>query len=291
MLNITELLADAFVRRLREGYEHNFNGKQGEYAGKIASAARSALANIANSDALYHNVEHTIHVTLVGQALLRGKHLKESTVSPRDWLQVIISLLCHDIGYVKGICEADGDGLYATGSGDMRIKLPDGATDASLMAYHVDRGKLYVDEHFRADPVIDVESIKRNIELTRFPIPASDDPPNTTDYPALVRAADLIGQLGDPRYLKKVPALFYELEETGFNKTTGYDSPGDLLVNYPEFYWTNVYPYISDALGYLSVTPEGEQIIASLYANLSFAERLAPPISSLRPAAKPSSSR
>ena len=81
------------------------------------------------------------------------------------------------------------------------------------------------------------------------------------------------------------------MEETGFNETTGYNSPGDLLLNYPEFYWTNVYPYIPDALGYLSVTPEGEEIIASLYANLSLAERLAPPLSSLRPAAKPSRSR
>ncbi len=291
MLNITELLADAFVRRLREGYEQNFGGKPREYADTIASAARSALASIANSDALYHNVEHTIHVTLVGQALLRGKHLKENWVSPQDWLHVVISLLCHDIGYVKGICEADGDGLYATGSGARRVRLPYGATDASLMAYHVDRGKLYVDERFRTDPAIDIDAIKRNIELTRFPIPDSDDPPNTADYPALVRAADLIGQLGDPRYLKKVPALFYELEETGFNETTGYHSPGDLLVNYPEFYWTNVYPYIPDALGYLSVTAEGEAIIASLYANLSLAERLAPPISSLRPAAKPSRAR
>ena len=273
MLNITELLADAFVRRLREGYEQTFGGKQRDYADTIASAAGTTLASIANSDALYHNVEHTVHVTLVGQAILRGKHLKESSVTPRDWLHVIISLLCHDIGYVKGICRTDADGLYATGNGDQRIRLPAGTSDASLMAYHVDRGKLYVDEHFHDDPTIDAESIKRNIELTRFPIPDSDDPPNTADYPALVRAADLIGQLGDPRYLKKIPALFYELEETGFNKTTGYGNPADLLTHYPEFYWTNVYPYIPDALRYLSMTSEGEEITSSLYANLSLAER------------------
>lgn len=275
MLNITELLADAFIRRLREGYEQAFGGKQRNYADTIAFATNAALADIANSDALYHNVEHTIHVTLVGQAVLRGKHLKEGNVSPRDWLHVVISLLCHDIGYVKGICRADDDGLYATGRGDKRVRLPSGTTDASLMAYHVDRGKLYVDERFRNDPAIDIEFIKRNIELTRFPIPNVDDPPNTADYPALVRAADLVGQLGDPRYLKKVPALFYELEETRFNETTGYGNPGDLLIHYPEFYWTSVYPYIPDALHYLSMTPEGEEITSSLYANLSVAERLA----------------
>jgi len=26
---------------------------------------------------------------------------------PRDWLHFIISLLCHGIGYVRGICQGD----------------------------------------------------------------------------------------------------------------------------------------------------------------------------------------
>ncbi|HBB33823.1 MAG TPA: metal-dependent phosphohydrolase, partial [Cyanobacteria bacterium UBA9273] len=56
------------------------------------------------SDALYHNVEHTILVTLVGQEILRGKHIRDGGVSCEDWLHFIISLLCHDIGYVKGVC-------------------------------------------------------------------------------------------------------------------------------------------------------------------------------------------
>ncbi len=273
MLNITELLIDAFVARLRDGYEQTFDSKRRDFNDLIATAAKTALSNISKSNALYHNVEHTIHVTLVGQAIMRGKHLRENSVSPEDWVHVIISLLCHDIGYVRGICQADSHDLYVTGNGDARIGLPQGTTDASLMAYHVDRGKRYVQEQFGDNPVVDTDAIKHNIELTRFPIPASDDPPNTADYPGLVRAADLIGQLGDPRYLKKVPALYYEFEETGFNGTTGYRNPGDLLIHYPDFYWTNVYPYIPDALRYLSETPEGEEITSSLYANLATAER------------------
>ena len=34
----------------------------------------------------------------------------------------------------------------------------------------------------------------------------------------LVRAADLIGQLGDPHYLRKANALYYEFEEIGMNR-------------------------------------------------------------------------
>jgi hypothetical protein len=88
-----------------------------------------------------------------------------------------------------------------------------------------------------------------------------------------VRAADLIGQLSDPRYLKKISALFYEFEETGVNKALGYDHPGDLRHNYSKFYWNGVYPYITEALHYLELTLEGKQIIANLYANVFVVEQ------------------
>jgi hypothetical protein len=87
-----------------------------------------------------------------------------------------------------------------------------------------------------------------------------------------VRAADLIGQLSDPRYLKKIGALFYEFEETGQNKKLGYEHPADLRVNYPGFYWNVVHPYIQDGLRYLSLTQEGKQIIANLYSNVFMVE-------------------
>jgi len=34
------------------------------------------MENIANSDAPYHDMNHTIMVTLVGQEILRGKHTR-----------------------------------------------------------------------------------------------------------------------------------------------------------------------------------------------------------------------
>ena len=44
---------------------------------------------------------------------------------------------------------------------------------------------------------------------------------------SLLRAADLIGQLGDPHYLRKANALYYEFEEIGLNRQFGYESPAD----------------------------------------------------------------
>jgi hypothetical protein len=272
MFNATEILINAFVRELKQGYRHTYGNLKADYADIIAWAGNMALESIANSDALYHDIEHTILVTLVGQEVLRGKHLREGGVSPEDWLHFIISLACHDIGYVRGVCRQDRNHLCATGMDGAMIALPPGATDAALTPYHVDRGKLFIEERFGGHKLIDTEVIKLNIELTRFPVPAAEDHQDTTHYPGLVRASDLIGQLSDPRYLRKITALFYEFEETGVNKALGYRTPGDLRRSYPQFYWKTVYPYIKDALRHLSLTQQGQQITASLYANVFMVE-------------------
>ena len=36
-------------------------------------------------------------MTLVGQEILRGRHISVGGVTPRDWLHFIVSLLCHDM--------------------------------------------------------------------------------------------------------------------------------------------------------------------------------------------------
>lgn len=283
MFNATELLIDEFVNQLRQGYRHTYGGQKTDYEEIIGWVGAMALENIANSDALYHNVEHSIMVGLVGQEVLRGKHIKEGGVSCEDWLHFIISLVCHDIGYVKGVCRDDTISEFATGLNGNRITLPDGATDAALTPYHVDRGKLFIEERFGQHQIIDAKTIKQNIELTRFPVPDAADHQCTTNYPGLLRASDLIGQLSDPRYLKKVSALFYEFAETGMNKTLNYQTPGDLRRNYPKFYWNVVFPYIEPALRYLNLTQSGKQIIANLYSNVFMVEHEVIPTESAAP--------
>lgn len=107
----------------------------------------------------------------------------------------------------------------------------------------MDRGKLFVQERFGTHGLIDAEKLKKYIELTRFPVPQNlDDAKDTKGMPALVRAADLLGQLAgmfittvfymlDPRYLQKIAALYYEFSETGTAAKLGYKNPGDLRKN------------------------------------------------------------
>jgi len=272
MFNPTELVIDGFVQQLENAYCRNYGSLEVSNSSIIAWAGRMALEHFANSDALYHNMEHTIMVTLVGQEILRGKHIREGGVSHRDWLNFIISLLCHDIGHVRGICRDDHDGYYTTGIKNEMVTLSEGATDASMSPYHVDRGKLFIRERFGGNPIIDAEVIAANVELTRFPVPDDTDHQSTNTYPGLVRAADLIGQLADPHYLRKLPSLYYEFQETGVNKHLGYHSPFDLRVSYPSFYWGVVSRYIQDGLCYLRVTQQGRQWIANLYSHVFASE-------------------
>lgn len=268
MFNTTTLVIDAFVEQLQQEYKRAYGQLKQEYANIIAWAGRMSLENIANSDALYHDVHHTIMVTLVGQEILKGKHLREGGVSPQDWLHFVLALLCHDIGYLRGICHGDRDGHYATGHGDTAVTVPPGSTDAAMTPYHVDRGQLFVYERFGGHQIIDAEVVAANIERTRFPVPDDTDHSATDDYPGLVRTADLIGQLADPNHGRKFPALFYEFQETGVNLKLGYKTPDDLRVGYPGFYWGSVTPYIQDGLRHLRVTEEGKQWIANLYAHV-----------------------
>jgi len=270
MFNPTQIIIEAFVSELSIMYERIYSLLEPNYPGIIGFVARLALENIANSDAAYHDVNHTIMVTLVGQEILRGRHISEGGVTPRDWLHFIVSLLCHDIGYVRGICAGDRDGRYVINARGDTIALPTGATDAAMTPYHVERSKLFVHERFGRAALahIDNREIEANIEHTRFPVPEDEVHAPTNDFPGLLRAADLIGQLADVNYLRKTPALFSEFRETGASEKLGYTSAADLRAAYPAFFWQVVRPYIDSALGYLRVTQEGKLWIANLYANV-----------------------
>jgi hypothetical protein len=268
MFNSTAVAIDAFSQRLAEAYVRNYGSHEQRFGEILVWAGRMALERIAESDALYHTVDHTIHVTLVGQEILRGKHMSEGGVTAEDWLHFTVSLLCHDIGYVRGICQDDRGRHCSTGEDGGRVTMPPGATDAFLTPWHIDRGKAFVRERFGGHRLIDAERIAANIELTRFPVPDEADHQDTRDYPGLVRAADLIGQLADPGHLRKLPALFYEFEETGTNERLGFKNAHDVREDYPNFFWRQVSPYIQDARRHLQVSQEGRQWLANLHAHV-----------------------
>jgi hypothetical protein len=267
MFSPTTLLAESLGRHLAETYDRRFGGREPEYGRILESAGRLVIELIANSDALYHSSNHTALATMVGEAILRGRLLRQP-LEPADWLHFTLALLTHDIGYVRGACPGDDCDRFVIDESGATITLQRGASDAALGPYHVDRSKIMVRDRFKSVSGVDAERIARAIEMTRFPVPQDGKHDETNPEAGLVRAADLIGQLADPLYLRRLNALYYEFLETGMAERNGYASPADMIEKYPAFFWGCVEPYIGDALGYLELTIEGKQWISNLYSHV-----------------------
>ncbi len=273
MLDVTKTLRVELQERLANAYRSEYSDQYPQYLELIEAAVREAIERIASSNAAYHNVEHTIYVTATGQTILKGKS-QESTVTPQDLLHVILALLFHDIGFVRGACKRDTESSYYSGVGDKMIPLKHSNTDASMMPHHVDRGQSFVSENYQDYDFLDTGFICNCIERTRFPVPDDEAHTNTLDYPGLVRAADLIGQFSDPRYLNKLNNLFQEFDEQGINQRFSYHTLEDIYRGYPQFYKNHVLPYIGEGLRLLELTEEGRTITRSLHNNLQMVHEL-----------------
>src|SRR3954468_18155952 len=267
MLNPTSVLADALGQNLAETYCRIYGNQEPQIAAGLDEAARLVIERIGNSDALYHNCEHTALVTLCVQDILRGRRL-ERIVTPIDWGHTILAALNHDIGYVRGICRGDTTEQFVIDAAGNTVTPPRGASDAFLAPYHIERGKMMVRERFAPVPFIDEERIASAIELTRFPVPDNEGHAATNTEAGLVRAGDLISQLGDPLYPRKRDALYHEFAEIGVHEKLGYGNSADMADLYPHFYWSKVERYVVDALRYLNMTMEGKQWTATLYSHI-----------------------
>ena len=93
-------------RFLAKDFRQIFGSTHDETAERLSSLARSALECLGRSDALYHNLEHTFLVTMVGRDILQGFSLSHR-IDPSDYSHLICACLLHDIGYVRGILSGD----------------------------------------------------------------------------------------------------------------------------------------------------------------------------------------
>jgi hypothetical protein len=108
MFNPTQIVIEAFIRELRTMYERTYGILEPDNPGIIGFAAQLALENIAKSDAAYHDVNHTMLVTLSGRKFCVG-----STLASGELLRaigVISSSRCYVMtsGTFVGSVEAMG---------------------------------------------------------------------------------------------------------------------------------------------------------------------------------------
>src|SRR3979409_835790 len=143
MITLPELGAEALGSFLASDMKDRFGSSPARLAELVPFAARLALECIGNSDALYHNVEHTMLVTLAGHDIFKGRALLMPS-TPADYANFMVACLPHDIGYARGVVKGHGDGGYVVDGTGRKGSLPRGSSDAALAPYHVERSKLFV---------------------------------------------------------------------------------------------------------------------------------------------------
>src|SRR5579872_6600561 len=180
MITIPEVMAQALGGFLAAETRVRFGSSHANLADFLPYISRLTLECIGNSDALYHDIEHSMLVALVGHDILMGRGLMRST-TPRDYANFILACLTHDIGYVRGVVQGDGDGEFIADVTGRTIRLPIGSSDAAMAPYHVDRSKLFVIEWFDMLDYLDANRIARAIEYTRFPYVTTTSNVDTDD--------------------------------------------------------------------------------------------------------------
>ncbi len=265
MLDLHGPAIEAFVVTSLTRFSNCFPSATDAQRELLERACREALETLLTCDCSYHDMHHTMLVADAGQVILRGRMLSEGDVSASDWLHAVVAMLYHDIGYIRGVLKNDADASYVIDEMGSNVSAPAGATDAFLTPYHVTRGCMFISQRFANEPLLDTQVLASHIEMTRFPVP--DEPYYQYDdtLSALVRAADLIGQMGDPQYMRKLSRLFAEFQEIGDAARLDYESAGDLREKFPSFFYAQVYPHLGAALRYLSKTREGQQWMANLF--------------------------
>src|SRR2546430_4983619 len=134
MITVPELAADALGSFLSSDMQQRFGSSNARLTELVPYVARLALECIGNSDALYHNVEHTMLVTLAGRDILRGRALLAPTKAT-DYAHLIVACLLHDIGYVRGILKDDHAEGYVVDAAGGRGKVRPGASGAAARTH------------------------------------------------------------------------------------------------------------------------------------------------------------
>src|SRR5271154_342112 len=174
MITLPSLAAEALGSFLAHDMRDRFGVSHARLAEVIPFAARLTLECIGNSDALFHDVEHTMLVTLAGHDIFKGRALLTNS-TPDDYSHFIVACLTHDIGYVRGVLKGDGPDGYVIDAAGHKVTLPRGCSDAALAPYHVERSRLFALDRLASIDELDGTRIANAISHTRFPYSSSPD--------------------------------------------------------------------------------------------------------------------
>lgn len=167
----------------------------------------------------FHDFKHTMGCLLALIRLIHGAMLKDQAFSSRSVLLTLISALMHDTGYLQ--LEEDRTG-----------------TGAKYTLVHVQRSVNFMETYFKQHgyQTADFAYCKAILLCTGLEVNIDKIVFVSKEHEILGKmlgTADLLGQMGDRDYLKKIVFLYYEFEE---GKVPGFASEFDLLKKTPGFY-------------------------------------------------------
>lgn len=219
-----ELYPDASVHILNRGFRDLSRLQAGEYPGYRAC------------DTGYHNLQHSLDVTLAMARLMDGYERTRDRTEPigaRLFRFGIVTALFHDIGYLRKV----NDTRHRNG--------------AEYTLKHVTRGARFVEEYMNKIGMAEFAQIAGQIiHFTGYERPiARIEVPNLTFrlLGNMLGTADIIAQMADRCYLEKCrDRLYPEFVEGGLAARDATDhragvmfkSAEDLVIKTPTFYKT-----------------------------------------------------
>lgn len=223
-------------------------------------------------DTAYHDIEHTLQTSLcLTRLLVNRQHCgAKPLMTENDFNTALIAILLHDMGYLKEMNDVDGTGAKYTHVHETRSCRH---AREYLKNRDWDDGAIEAVEHLISctGPRANLASIPFDSDIEKI-------------LGQAVCTADFIGQISDPGYVEKLPALFKEFTESfDFQgippEEWPYSSSQDMLTKTPVFYEKFVVPHMEDDCGnvwqYFADPETGENpYLDSVNANIERIRRM-----------------
>ena len=214
-----------FVARALDWVRECFDGKYKDYQA---------------SDAVYHDLEHTLQGTLCMARLLHGRHQTglKPEVSHRMFELGLLAILLHDTGYLKKRDDTSGTGAKYT--------LTHVTRSVQFAGQMLEEKGLPIKEIRMVQNMIRCTGVNVNLSL----IPFQCEVEKIVGF--ALGTADLLGQMAAADYVEKLPILYSEFDESArfyegkISMAQYFPGAEDLVRKTPEFWSKYVLPKINN---------------------------------------------
>lgn len=229
----------------RDVFADMFPGVQPQIVEKVISDVEAMFAgrylDYQPIDTPYHDLEHTLQVTLCFIKIFEGRHHAgiEPRISPRQFELGIAAALLHDTGYLKLRSDLEGTGAKYTFTHVLR--------SCAVASSYLPTVGVSLDELDGVLGAIRCTNSTTNIRRLHFQNPIEGI------VGCAVATADYLGQMSAPDYLAELPLLFAEFEESDNFAAVPpaqrvFRSVDELIAKTPHFWRTSVLPKLDNEL-------------------------------------------